>query len=152
MDGKDFTIAVWIKPIPQRKYRFVYRKGSLYFCLNHKDNRWIFRLKDTTKIKALSIAHPIENKWYFVVQRVIQNKEHKVWLFNKRALIKTAEEKNITKTIGSVGGNFQLSRKGWFRKDNAYFKGKIDEVRIFNRALADNEIMGLYKSFNTAVD
>jgi hypothetical protein len=42
-----------------------------------------------------------------------------------------------------AGGNFRIGR--WHDLDPNFFKGKIDEIRIYNRGLSQNEINTLYK-------
>lgn len=43
-------------------------------------------------------------------------------------------------------------RIGYSRVNNGYFKGKIDEVQLYNRALSNNEIDGLYSKANDSVN
>jgi len=149
--GKDFTITMWIKPVPQKKHRFVYNKGCPYLSLNNRDDTWVFQIKDTYGRKPARVSHPIRNKWYFVVQRVAQDREHKVWVFDGRELI-VSKEKKVDKIVDAGIGDFYLGRRGWFTKDNANYEGKIDEVIIFDRALTDNEINRLYESRRTVLN
>lgn len=46
---------------------------------------------------------------------------------------------NVTSTKISIGGNGNLQHA-----NGEYFRGKIDDIRIYNRALSDNEISQLY--------
>ena len=41
-------------------------------------------------------------------------------------------------------------RIGHSRVSNGYFKGKIDEVRLYNRALSNNEVLDLYNILNNS--
>jgi len=151
LDAGSFTITVLVKPTLQGKNYFVYRKGLIHFCLNDKNGSWMFKVRDSKRPRPLVISRPVENKWYFIVQRFIQNKEHKVWLFDSQGLLESAERRAVGSATYSDGYDFQLSRRGRFENDITYFKGKIDEVMIFSRSLTDNEIMDLYKSLNISV-
>ena len=45
--------------------------------------------------------------------------------------------------------NFYVGKRGY---NSAYFDGKIDEVRIYNRALSDYEVLQLYVGYDTDAD
>lgn len=46
---------------------------------------------------------------------------------------------NTTNIDSCVGGSFRMGT--WWEQDPLFFKGYLDEVRIYNRVLAENEIM-----------
>jgi len=146
-NNKDFTIAVWVKPITQRKNRFIYSKRFVFLGFCEENDFWGFGLRDSEGSKNIVIRHPVENKWYFAVQCVKQNEYHKAYLFDKTRLIATLKRENIRRVIEPNDRPFVLSKKGQSSLNNAYFKGDIDEVMIFNRALASNEIQLLYENF-----
>lgn len=140
LDGRDFTIAMWLKPVLQKKYRFVYYKWRPNLYLHKDDKTWSFELQDNEGNKPVQIQSPIENKWYFAVQSVKQGQWHKAWLFDRQGLIKTVSREDIGITKGSDKKKFKLSRKGWHSEDNAWFKGDVGKVYLFSMAINDEEI------------
>jgi hypothetical protein len=146
MDGQDFTIAVWVKPIPQGKYRFVYWKWRPNLYLDKNDKTWSFAVQDDQGYKVLRIKHPVENKWYFVAQSVKQGKEYKAWLFDRQGLIKTVSREDIGITQGSDKKKFKLSRKGWHKDNNAWFEGDVGKVYVLREVLDNRGIEKLYDS------
>jgi tetratricopeptide (TPR) repeat protein len=148
LDGKDFTIAMWVKPRKQGKNRFIYWKWRPNLYLFKDDKTWSFAVQDEKGNKSLRIKHPIENKWYFVVQSVKQGRWHKAWIFDKQGLIDPNSREDIGVTKGSDKKKFKLSRKGWHSDDNTWFKGDIGGVYIFKEALGDEEVEEMYARFN----
>lgn len=147
LDGKDFTITAWVKPEIQNKYRFIYHKWRPNVFITNDEKRFTFEIDDG-EYKPVHIYTSIQNKWYFLVQRVKQNQEHKAWVFDESGLIGTALRTDIGTTQGSDGSSFRLSYFGWFgggEDVNAEYKGLIDEVLIYNRALSEEEIKRLYE-------
>ncbi len=53
--------------------------------------------------------------------------------------------------MGSTGNKFLIGARGSSSPHN-FFGGKIDELRIYNRALAVNEVLGVYNSVATCPD
>lgn len=144
LDGQNFTIAMWVKPVPQGKHRFVYHKWRPNLYLYKDDKTWSFELQDAGGFKPVSLSSAIKNKWYFVVQSVKQGKEHKAWLFDRQGLIDSVSREDIGITKGSNGKKFKLSRKGWHRDDNAWFEGCVGKVYVFKEAVSNKEIERLY--------
>jgi tetratricopeptide (TPR) repeat protein len=154
LDDKDFTITMWVKPVSQKKYRFVYYKSRVNLDLYSDDTTWNFRLQTLqTGRRELKIGLPIEeDNWYFIVQRVEQGKRHEIWIFDRKGLIKKEEKIEAVTYVGSDGYALQLSHPGesgnfTITSNDARFKGAIDEIMIFNRALTDVEIQKLFRSF-----
>lgn len=153
LDGRDFTIAMWVKPAPQENHRFVYFKWRPSLYLHKDDNTWIFQVQNTGGCNEIRINEPVSDKWYFVVQRLKHEKGHKVWLFDKDGLIKTAEKEFKLATVGSDRYPFRLSHIGWAGdRFDKFFKGLIDEVYMFDRALASAEIERLYEMFRAPIN
>ena len=63
----------------------------------------------------------------------------------------------IYKNINCLGGQIKIG--AWWKNDNMWFNGKLDDIAIYNRALSDQEVKQLYagctketatsKSFNS---
>jgi hypothetical protein len=48
--------------------------------------------------------------------------------------------------MGPAPNPLYIGYLGWQASGNAYFKGVLDEIRIYSRALSDLEIKVLYSS------
>jgi len=146
LGGRDFTIALWLRPQSWNGICFVYNKQRPNFFLSRDKEQWGFELYDAGGTKSVAMSQPVEDKWYFVVQRVRQEEEHRAWLFDREGLIDSKGRFDITVTT-DVGDPLRLSRKGWYQDSDESFTGVIDEVMIFKKALTDEEIQVLYESF-----
>lgn len=146
LDGKNFTIAMWVKPAPQNKFRFVYHKWNLNLYLTTNTNAWSFYLIDAKGDQSVHIPAPVTDDWYFIIQRARVGVDHQAWLFDQKGLVKTERREGPTSLTGSDNEPLRISRQGWSGKDNAYFKGIVDEVQIYYRALTDTEIQVLYEA------
>ena len=154
LDNTDFTICLWLKPeVQSERSRFVYFKWRPNLVLSSNNQNWGFELQDDAGYKPVSITQLIENKWYFACQRVIQQSspgaydgEHKAFLFLDDGTLKTASRNDIGYVTGSDGFHLRLSHIGWMGlPGNAYYKGLIDDFRVYTRALKDEEIERLYR-------
>jgi hypothetical protein len=54
------------------------------------------------------------------------------------------DSESVTGMVADSGINFHVGDRD-YTGDRCYFSGRIDEVRVYARALTTNEIMGLYK-------
>jgi len=151
LDYQHSTITLWIKPVPQKKNRFVYYKRLIHLRLDRSDKDWFFMLSEPRGDRDLTISCPVTDKWYFVVQRITQNREHKVWLFDKDGIIKSFERSDVGATTNSNGKNFILGQADYSLEENDYanFQGVIDEVKIFSRSLTDVEIEKLFEYYKS---
>jgi hypothetical protein len=80
-----------------------------------------------------------DNKWHFIVGTFDGTS---LKLYIDGALVNTNNSLPTNKIDGCVGGNIEIGR--WWSSDPLYFRGIIDDLRIYNRALSQNEIQYLY--------
>ena len=59
-----------------------------------------------------------------------------------------SDTKYISGNIGTDNDNVLIGKR---QGVNAYFQGSIDDVRIYNRALSEEEIKLLYNSYNPKI-
>jgi hypothetical protein len=78
----------------------------------------------------------MENQWNFLVV-VIENLSYKIYANGK--YIKT---ENIPQNAVINTQNLSIGRQGYWAAN--YFSGKIDDIRFYNRALTEQEILQLY--------
>lgn len=143
LDGKDFTICGWFKPTPTAKYQFLWFKWWVNVFITSNLNGFVFELNDG-EYKPVSVWIPVTNKWYFLVQ-VHHGSLHKAYVYDENGLVGTAERNDIGTTQSSDDHVFTISEYGWFGGENAYYQGLADEIRIYTRALSDDEINIIYR-------
>jgi hypothetical protein len=97
-------------------------------------------------IEAGDLVYSLEsiqtNKWYHIVCIFETNGSQRMYINGK---IRQATIRNFTSLKQCPGG--QLIIGSFVKGFPAYFKGKIDEVRLYNRALNEEEIKELAKGF-----
>jgi tetratricopeptide (TPR) repeat protein len=157
VDGSQFaftnnlTLAVWINP---DNYQAAYA-GILDKCHAETQSNWVLQRVSTKNAFYLGCnigrnckewigydvaeldAPYIANQWNFltitkengVVRTFSNGKLISSYNFNQSAICTT----NSPLYIGAV------------KSQNRNFKGKIDDIRIYNRALTEQEIQSLYK-------
>lgn len=82
----------------------------------------------------------IANTWYFISIMFTQGIQK---LYIDGQLIGTKQDdKTFIKECSDATINLGI----WWNSDPAFFSGKIDELRIYTRALEDGEIQALYQS------
>ena len=145
--GNNFSLSVW--------YTVEGPSSNDYGTIVGKDGRnsgwWLSTARSgntTTKIRweHVSVGGIIENKtfsyspvtWHHSV--IVYNNRNASFYLDNQLL----EEKKLTNSSGLsssdllIGQQFSgISGRGW--------KGKIDDVRIYNRALSKNEVADLYE-------
>jgi len=105
----------------------------------HGDGRIKGRIGDN-KDDVLSTSKPDgDGKWHFVAISRDSSNKMKMYMDGKLEVSSTAS--------ASIGTMHNLYFGKSFRPDSykEYFKGAIDEVRIYNRVLTAAEILQLYK-------
>jgi hypothetical protein len=146
----DFTISFWIKSSFGEDYMVMGKcdkgipnggPGWAIQVENTKTDGWGIRLDlwDGTKGRCdiVSDTSAIDNNWHFVAFSV------------KRSVSAELYIDGIKKDEGSVVGIGNISNDVLFRIGKRpdwqnLFKGNLDEIRIYNRALSENEIAALY--------
>jgi len=139
-DRTELTVTAWVKRKEMSKFHTIVSLGGW--------NRegWTFRIESNNKIMFIArftdgtITGEIEGgyidtNWHFVAV-VYDGRVH---------LYVDGEEVASSDYFGKVisGRDFQL-KIGVLDTGNCFFNGIIDEVRIYNRALSENEIKMLY--------
>ncbi len=151
--GNQFTISAWILSDDASKNRAsVFTKGAIGAGADNASIDLIIASGDarlrvsngTTVVTAPSNSSNriISNTWYLVTGTFNGN-TGTAKLYQNGVKIKESTEASVAMPndsssvlatgIGVSAGN-----------DKAYFKGKIDDLRIYNRVLSDSEIKGLY--------
>ncbi len=169
-DGNDFvnieddislrpekiTISVWINPIQLSSSMKIIGKSNY---INAEDEQYALSLQNFGNYLATEFAIKRESNcnpgsgWQklFGYETILSN----VWLNITSAwggytmklfyngVLESIKVDAISGNIDDcIGGNFRIGL--WWLNDNQFFKGSIDDVRIYNRALNEQEIQALF--------
>lgn len=106
----------------------------------------IFFAQNTTNTTYNSSATGQMNdgKWHFYAGRV-NVATGKMALFLDGVLV--GAEQTFTGTLKAPAGSLHIGTGDIPGSANQWYKGYIDDVAIFNRALTDEEVMGIYTAF-----
>lgn len=83
------------------------------------------------------------NKWYCAVI-VFDGFSHSIYIDGKLKI------KNVTSFSSFLSCNSELRFGNWWQQDLLSFKGKMDDIRWYNRALNKDEIETLYGNFESS--
>src|SRR3989344_4096532 len=147
--GTNFTISTWVKVRSFVDLSGVVGKGptganptiSIRADSNAGANQFLFRINDGTNNAEDSWAGNSINTWYHVVMVVGARGTSGVLGYVdgvQRVSLDTSAVGIITSS-----SNWYV---GWNERNNKYFNGSIDEVRIWNRSLTADEVSQLYMS------
>lgn len=136
----DFTIMAWINP-NSIKSQTIIRKGSAqsampvlgaYNLSLSGTNDYIFSVGTTTE--AIQVRHSgyLINQWQFIVG-VKEGNNLSLYINGTKV-----SEEIITGTMGYDTSTFLIGSR--LQLPSSTFDGKIDEVRLYDRALDDTEI------------
>lgn len=150
----DYTVFIWFKPV-RKNTSFVLSKGNgknnrsgwtlyhnkKYYMRARTTNKQTFR--NPTKQDLLTL-----NKWHFAAMIINQADETvKIFLdgkelYTKKMKVKKRKKQILINEFIAPEDYFLIGRKP---QKGAYFRGYIDEIDIFRRALKPNEIKNAYE-------
>lgn len=130
---KAFTVSVWVKPYKVDGIHTIVSKGQVFSAkirkggLSFAGTGFPSRITNTIKIKP--------NEWQHLSWICVPN--YHVQFFVNGKLMEEMEFKTLVSSDQSVtiGNNFS----------NEDFKGEMDELHIWNRALSSDEIAEVYQ-------
>ena len=142
IDSKVFTVSGWVNWSAFNSWsRFIDINGNFLIANRGETNTLAvhFRLNDDYSGKAIELENFLElNMWYFIAVSVdFINNYYK--LFINGNFINTSTNLGPDTPDAPVTA---LGKSSW--SQDSLFRGLIDQVRIFNRALTDEEIQVLY--------
>lgn len=145
--AEEFTISAWLNAkIKDNRDHVIISKGNnrgFNYHVSHKSNKIRFRYTDAVSGQTETITvNNLElenNEWYFVAIRV--NSEGFSFFINGEKIF--TEEKAIS--LQENTGDLTIGHDS-LRQTKAY-DGMMDDLRLFNVALSDNEIKAVYLSY-----
>ncbi|NLY43957.1 MAG: family 43 glycosylhydrolase [Clostridiaceae bacterium] len=141
-DGRDtFSISMDVKPVTVSGFFFT-------FTIGKNDTKYMFlRTRDTEIRNAITVAsYPneqevlantssIANKWINIKLIITPTS---MSLYKDGILL--AENKNVTISVTDLGKNLLAYLGKSFYSGDQYFRGYFDNVKVYNRVLAEEEI------------
>jgi len=149
----EITIALWVfrKNENSTHYRLLSRSHlrNADFGLSIKPNNNIGTFVYSIDKRAAVTLNNSDSsgfiplkKWTHVVS-VFNGRTLKAFIDGELTLNSPAPRKM---GISKKSPNIYIGRLGWAKKWNYEFNGILDDVMIYNRALSDEEVMGLYQA------
>jgi hypothetical protein len=151
----EMTLALWVRVarMPEetgQKRRPIAAKGDLRaweyaLCLNSngKFEFVVWTLEGITH-GAASGGAATPNQWHHLAGVFERGKSIRLHVDGREAARSTA----FTGTAEPSGSSFYIGRRG----DGQFFAGSVDDVRLYRRALGDDEIKGLFEAGKAGQD
>lgn len=148
LDLKKLTISLWVyKVTPLKDYEkvpYVYKEKDEdhwsvpYRLYEHGNNQPIFYLhEDDTELSQFRIeTEPIDIRKWHLLTATFDGSEAR--LYENGVLLK---KKDVSGSPWSTLGDLYI---GLDENGDEYFKGNMDDLRIYNRALTAKEVIALY--------
>lgn len=155
-DLSEFTLAAIVKVPDFAQDNWILSKGTYYgnytLMVNGAGGSWpgyaAYQHQTSnapTNWSARASATPVPLNGFFHLAVTVSATEFRAYVNGRLAgtfLNPTPPMTNGSDLVIGAGGYYQLDR---------FFKGAIDDLRVYNRALADSEIAELYnRTFNAA--
>jgi len=147
--GNAITMEAWIYPKAGTEEYFITRRNSAgnqdryrlgIFNGANKIDLYLLRSDNTIITNMGSASAPTLNQWNHIVATYDSATGIARIYLNG---VKVAEQTGLSGTIGTDGGKLYIG----CRTPTTYlFNGTIDEVRIYNRALSEQEILEHYRN------
>ena len=150
----NLTVSVWIKNTDQNftdgYSNYIISKGNSPYPYNDyaitllPSMKVMFRVTNVSGIEYQVSSNILNNNTFYHVVAIYDYTDSKIRLFINGNL---KEEMPISGEIRNFNNNFYIGdwngKSGWH-----FWKGGIDDVRIYNRVLSETEIQKLYYGFN----
>ena len=151
-----YTISAWVKPnfTNNQEYVILQNRGttpgsgrSLTLHYQYSTNRWGFAVDGDALYTGAQAPSTNTTEWIHVVgvwssggASTFNANQFKVYL--NGVLLSAVAINGNSATIPNTGsGTVAIGRhEAW----GSYFKGKLDDIRIYNRALSDTEVQSIY--------
>ena len=140
----NVTISAWIKPNTVSGQQTVFSKGASGSCFNYGMTIYsggVLRGRNSTNDYALG-GTIVANQW-----------QHLSIVFSPAGMqgfingVSIGTVANTTTTCAD--NNWVIGTRAYNAATSEFFSGLIDDVRVYNRALAVSEIITIYKSGTT---
>ena len=133
----SYTITLWAKPDSTGTYEAMfasYNDSSYGFQIDLNSNNNFHIRKASSSGGNITLSSAILGAWTFIAF-TYDGTDSKCYI-------------NSESPVSDTGGTNQFNRfrMGRNRNGNTYFKGAIDELKIYNRSLSVSEIQAIYSN------
>jgi hypothetical protein len=144
---QNFTFSVWVKPdATQAAYAGIFSNGMIStdpgYYLRYKNGALNFAMKDATTLGS-HVGNDLTayaGKWTQIVVSVNRQNTARVYLNGM-----LSSEQDISAVSGDIiTSNFYMQFGRW--GSSYYYKGAMDDIRAFEGALSDQEVLILYNN------
>ncbi len=139
--NNSFSYSLWVNvPSSATSYDMPISKGGWSASAGGYDMElgtggWLACISDTSNIACPAFGNEVLNQWMLLTVVVDRGAN----------VVKTYENGALTEIIGIAGfGSVSNGISAHLGKGTHAFKGLLDDVRIYNHALTDNEIFNIY--------
>jgi len=144
----EITASVWIKSDVQQgvtNHCFIFKptggtslaRWELSFHNGEELSWYLYNGSSASNITWTGIE---KNVWTHIVIVFKADQRQEIWINGELKANKISDFAGGVET----DRNIELGSKGWWGSDDIFYKGIIDDVRIYYRALTQEEIEGLY--------
>jgi len=134
----DLTVAAWVKPASLSGFGPIIGKGDYQYMLRRGDSSFHFFTYDGSWHQVNADIGAVLDQWYFVAGRVDSaTSTVSVWVNDTGYGTGTGGITSDTAPV-EIGRNSTVTDR--------LFNGVIDDVRIYDHALTDEELLELYYS------
>ncbi len=147
--ARNFTVDAWVFPNDTASSRYVLYGGTEdnggEFTLAVDNGQYLFRLKFSDGSSYVVTSPATTSAWAFVTG-VRRGTIMELWVDGDLKASTAVPDLNLW-TVGSGLNNARIgSYNEWTDQNKEFWKGLIDEVEIFNRALSQAEIQAIYNA------
>ena len=146
-----FSVSLWFKRNGNQTNtyggRLIQILDNIYININLQTNNTVKAIVSTSSLAAPETVTGVvpDNTWNHIV---FAGDSNGIKLYLNGSL---ADSDNWDGTFMTyTDANYKFNRIGFSGSDVAYFKGKIDQVRIFNKAISATEVGTLYAEVQCA--
>lgn len=146
----SFSISLWTKAIPKGNFTYIIHRGgssigpSIYHIGENNTGNFIANVNGT--YANMNTGVPVDTDWHHIVLTYDGNIE----------ICYIDDVEKVRYTVGVITNDWTDSIVGIAASNpvstSRNFQGKIQDIRIYNRALSDKEIGILYNTFNPNIN
>lgn len=138
----DFSLSAWIKTSSVQSQNIFYKYDGKGYIFQLKENNKI-RVRFTDGNNNIDYDPGVfiaDGSWHYVVLTVDRDDSSGLKIFVDGSQIGVSQDPTLIGNVNPQNNLFISSDNG----QGNFFEGTIDEVRIFNKALSENEIQAYY--------
>ena len=142
----SYTIMVWVKSDTNTLYLPIIAYGSIYQSLYYRYSSRPITYLSGTNYRYFNITTggitPYDNQLHFASFVVTGNSQNDI--SDSKFYYEGLERPIYSTVVSGVPSTKTVFRIG--RSNNYYFKGNLDEIRMYNRVLSASEIEAIYNA------